>query len=322
MEDQTAPEWTIYQETKANYLDQIGPFQVNLGVVNHLRVTTKQLGANDGGLDTSAEAHPMLLGQIETHLGRRYKHWTHLVQPYLSARHSLIPATAPITSAPDPLMDITALQQVELGVSQRWTRSKASISLNISQPLDLASRSATLLPTILKLQLAGLHGLSFDLKAGLDWQMLDKGPVELRATTSLNPIRMVKIYGQYGRMAPGIQSLSRSIYELSGLTNAEPGESWVHYLRTGIELSRSKTWKILYQTDVLLPRPDDDSSARPLLSNHLIRTGYQSPCECWGVDLVAQITNPDLSAGSGTGFLDNMTMRVNLTIGDYTLGSL
>jgi len=84
----------------------------------------------------------------------------------------------------------------------------------------------------------------------------------------------------------------------------------------------AKTWKILYQTDVLLPLPGVDSSERPQLSNHLIRMGYRSPCECWGVDVVTQMVNPDLSAGYGTSFLDNMTVRVNLTIGDYTVGSL
>ena len=202
------------------------------------------------------------------------------------------------------------------------TRKHAFIETGISQPLALNASDAPLLPTMINIRLSGLYSAYLDLQAGIDWNMLEDGPVELRATANWKPHKIIKLYSEYVRMAPGIQSLTRSIYELSRPTESNSSLPWVHYLRTGAQLSHSKTWKILYQTDILLPRPGDDSSARPVFSNHLIRTGYQSPCECWGVDLVAQMTNPDLSAGFGTSLLDNMTMRVNFTIGDYTLGSL
>ena len=324
-EHQLPSQWSFYNQTRIHFLDQLGPVQVDAGFTNHLISLVTAPSAEESGSDLSAWAFPMFESRITTSLARHFESWTHMVQPYTAFRNSLRPAKDRPEGPPDHHVDIGTMQQAELGVIQSWLPRRQNdarrIDLTIRQPVSFTGNDAGLLPTELTLGLRGLSGVSAQIRASLDWAMAENGPVDLGAILTWQPVRAFRWFGYYGRMAPGVERLSRSIHELSRNTAEISDVPWVHYIRSGLELRSTQSWKLLYQTDVLLPKPGDDSSAGTRFGTHLVRAGYQSPCECWGIDIIAQMAHPDGSAGSDMGFFDNMTMRVNLTIGDYTVGS-
>ena len=323
---QSPSQWDLYHQLSFSYLNQVGPFQLKAKLGTHLAAVLYE--AADSEPDQKAHslnALPFTEVKLQTTLAKRYGDITHMVQPFLELRYILEPSAERSPSIQNPWLELEGVEQVALGVRQSIAglgdQGKARLELAITQPFSL-QKDKPLMPTAIQLNLRGLSAVQLALETSIDWESANQGPSDLRATAGLRPWTFLRFFAQYGRLSPGSEVLGRSIYEISDFTELTPTGEWMHYLRTGAEFSQSKTWKILYQTDVLLALPGDDSSERPQISNHLIRMGYRSPCECWGLDVVTQMVNPDLSAGFGTSFLDNMTVRVNLTIGDYTVGSL
>ena len=323
----TANRWDIYNQAKISYLDQIGPFQLKAQLGTHLTmslfepVASAEIGS---GSDSEFSIFPSAQLQVQSTMAKRFGELTHMVQPFAALRYVAYVPKDGTYRVENPLHQLTSLGQMSFGVRQSFQgfsgKSNARVELEIEQPISIQRKKV--MPTALRLKLRGLPFVQLGLESSIDWKMLNLGPSDLRASVSYSPWRFLRIFSQYGRLSSDTEVLARSIYEFSAITaDAEQGQ-WMHYLRAGAQILSTKTWNILYQSDVLLPLPGDDSSERPQISNHLIRMGYRSPCDCWGVDVITQMVNPDLSAGFGTSFLDNMTVRVNLTIGDYTVGSL
>jgi len=324
--DSTTNRWMLYNRLTTSYFNQIGPLQFKAQVGSHFgALFAEQSDPQNEAAGDGIRLLPYSSVSIQTTLAKRFGKLVHVIQPFLALNYS-IEGISDLMNAPEnPWLELEPVQQLAVGLRQTLSglggAKRGRLDLEWIQPFSLASQTEHIMPTAINLHLRGLRVFQLAIRASIDWQMLDLGPADASVSAGFAPWSFLRFFAQYGRLSPGAEILSRSIYEISGLTDTGATGEWMHYLRSGIELKESKTWKVLYQADVLLPRLSDDSSDRPQLSNHLIRMGYHSPCECWGAEVVAQIANPDLSAGFGTSFLDNMTVRVNLTIGDYSLGS-
>ena len=113
--------------------------------------------------------------------------------------------------------------------------------------------------------------------------------------------------------------------EQTGLTSSGP---WVHGLRVIAGWRLPKRLSILYSTDILLPRPDQedgqlrapDDIHRPYSSYHSLQASYDSPCDCWGVDIVAQVRDPRASSTRSSIGAEDITFRLELRLGGLQIG--
>ena len=169
-------EWTAYNQTRVQYLDQIGPIQLDVGLTNHVASVTRSGFSESGETESQTQFYPMAMTTIQTRLARSYNRWMHIVRPYMRSFNSLRRQAGPIQALPDHWLGIETFQQAEWGISQTWrplnSSLKKRIELDIKQPLSLGGERTGLMPTQVRLSLRGMAGYLPGLQAvstGRNW---------------------------------------------------------------------------------------------------------------------------------------------------------
>lgn len=298
---------------EAGYARLHGPLRLR----SNARLDT--LFVAQAGVRALWQATPIIDGEAALLLLKRYRTLWHQVAPYVAARTLRVSRRALARLAPraalglDERTERRALTQVVLGVRQSMWRGGAAAPVPLLRceaavPFDIAR--GQLMQPWLRMSLDEPRIGQLTVVAALDVHRLQQRPWTL-AWREFD-VSYARAWGPlvgsigYVRLAPDGDRLLRSLYDLAGPRRpADPNAPWVHTLRLGQLVSWRGQLSGSAFVFLQLPRPEtalDRSMVIPRrrrafgrvsVASVTVSAGYNSPCQCWGWDLLLSAAPQD-----------------------------
>lgn len=325
--------WLATQALSVFYPAALGPVRLNLRLAGDFA----QVMSEDGNQEFLGQ--PRLETQAEFTLARQFGALTHMAHTFVQFQSRPAVFGNALEHREHPTLAFDSATQLSLG--QRHTlhgfaaKGTSQVQMTFRQSFAPGAESK-LLPGSLEFAFKGSRSFGAGIQLGFDWTNLSAGPMDMRANLRMRPWSFLRLHALYGRLYQGMELFDRSIYQFATVPTPWSGssESWLHYLRTGLSIDAGAGWRVTYRADILFPRPVEpdlarnghedlllEQSDRPRLSHQLLELAYTSNCDCWGFQLSAQQALPELSAGNNSGIFDNVRVKLDFTIGGYSLGS-